>query len=174
MKCIWLLILQEYLWHRVRRQRLLRKRWTYRWKQQFNWMLLRWVQLLFNMFSRIRRTSLVSVPFSYKKIRYFYQCKFICFVMGKNGVKIIFREKEKVPNYWTLNNIKTFKGSMGYEKDVSLTQTSKKQVAHLYDMRLVCGTCRWSEWRDLNSRPLDPQSSALPAAPHPDNQRLIY
>lgn len=26
----------------------------------------------------------------------------------------------------------------------------------------------WSEWRDLNSRPLDPQSSALPAAPHPD------
>ena len=26
----------------------------------------------------------------------------------------------------------------------------------------------WSEWRDLNSRPLDPQSSALPTAPHPD------
>ena len=25
----------------------------------------------------------------------------------------------------------------------------------------------WSEWRDLNSRPLDPQSSALPTAPHP-------
>ena len=30
----------------------------------------------------------------------------------------------------------------------------------------------WSEWRDLNSRPLDPQSSALPAAPHPDN--VVY
>ena len=27
----------------------------------------------------------------------------------------------------------------------------------------------WSEWRDLNSRPLDPQSSALPAALHPVN-----
>ena len=27
----------------------------------------------------------------------------------------------------------------------------------------------WSEWRDLNSRPLDPQSSALPTAPHPDD-----
>ena len=26
----------------------------------------------------------------------------------------------------------------------------------------------WSEWRDLNSRPLDPQSSALPTALHPD------
>ena len=26
----------------------------------------------------------------------------------------------------------------------------------------------WSEWRDLNSRPLDPQSSALPTAPHPE------
>ena len=25
----------------------------------------------------------------------------------------------------------------------------------------------WSEWRDLNSRPLDPQSSALPTALHP-------
>ena len=30
----------------------------------------------------------------------------------------------------------------------------------------------WSEWRDLNSRPLDPQSSALPAALHPVN--VIY
>ena len=26
----------------------------------------------------------------------------------------------------------------------------------------------WSEWRDLNSRPLDPQSSALPTALHPE------
>ena len=26
----------------------------------------------------------------------------------------------------------------------------------------------WSEWRDLNPRPLDPQSSALPTALHPD------
>ena len=26
----------------------------------------------------------------------------------------------------------------------------------------------WSEWRDLNSRPLDAQSSALPTALHPD------
>ena len=30
----------------------------------------------------------------------------------------------------------------------------------------------WSEWRDLNSRPLDPQSSALPTAPHPDTGSL--
>ena len=30
----------------------------------------------------------------------------------------------------------------------------------------------WSEWRDLNSRPLDPQSSALPTAPHPDTSSL--
>ena len=28
----------------------------------------------------------------------------------------------------------------------------------------------WSEWRDLNSRPLDPQSSALPTALHPDSR----
>ena len=28
----------------------------------------------------------------------------------------------------------------------------------------------WSEWRDLHSRRLDPESSALPTAPHPDNE----
>ena len=32
----------------------------------------------------------------------------------------------------------------------------------------------WSEWRDLNSRPLDPQSSALPTAPHPEINRVYY
>ena len=26
----------------------------------------------------------------------------------------------------------------------------------------------WSEWGDLNSRPRDPKSRALPTAPHPD------
>ena len=26
----------------------------------------------------------------------------------------------------------------------------------------------WSEWQDLNLRPLPPQGSALPTAPHPD------
>ena len=31
----------------------------------------------------------------------------------------------------------------------------------------------WSEWRDLNSRPLDPQSSALPTALHPDFSLLL-
>ena len=31
----------------------------------------------------------------------------------------------------------------------------------------------WSEWRDLNSRPLDPQSSALPAALHPVSRSII-
>ena len=39
-------------------------------------------------------------------------------------------------------------------------------------MKKPCNPCgyrtfSWSEWRDLNSRPLDPQSSALPTAPHP-------
>ena len=30
------------------------------------------------------------------------------------------------------------------------------------------GVLIWSEWRDLNPRPLPPQGSALPTAPHPD------
>ena len=38
--------------------------------------------------------------------------------------------------------------------------------------KTICFTLKnWSEWRDLNSRPLDPQSSALPTAPHPDSER---
>ena len=32
----------------------------------------------------------------------------------------------------------------------------------------------WSEWRDLNSRPLDPQSSALPTALHPVICLLLF
>ena len=31
----------------------------------------------------------------------------------------------------------------------------------------------WSEWQDLNLRPLDPQSSALPPALHPDLFALL-
>ncbi len=43
---------------------------------------------------------------------------------------------------------------------------SRLQTAKRTEQKL-CPFC-WSEWRDLNSRPLDPQSSALPTAPHPD------
>ena len=32
---------------------------------------------------------------------------------------------------------------------------------------------RWSEWRDLNPRPLPPQGSALPSALHPDSLDII-
>ena len=46
-------------------------------------------------------------------------------------------------------------------KSKSLQMRNKKSVSPLR-------THRWSEWRDLNSRPLDPQSSALPTALHPD------
>ena len=43
------------------------------------------------------------------------------------------------------------------------------ETTYLRHFRAFC----WSEWRDLNSRPLDPQSSTLPAALHPDLQRSI-
>ena len=39
-----------------------------------------------------------------------------------------------------------------------------KKACNHYSYRLF----HWSEWRDLNSRPLDPQSSALPTALHPE------
>ena len=45
-------------------------------------------------------------------------------------------------------------------KSRSLLETKKSTARVLFFV--------WSEWRDLNSRPLDPQSSALPTAPHPD------
>ncbi len=48
----------------------------------------------------------------------------------------------------------------------------KKEKPQYQAKGLHTAVFRWSEWRDLNSRPLDPQSSALPAAPHPDN--VVY
>ena len=45
-----------------------------------------------------------------------------------------------------------------------LRPVNMKKACNHYSYRLF----RWSEWRDLNSRPLDPQSSALPTALHPD------
>ena len=39
--------------------------------------------------------------------------------------------------------------------------------------KLLLTAVIWSEWRDLNSRPLDPQSSALPAALHPDASDVL-
>ena len=53
----------------------------------------------------------------------------------------------------------------------SLEKSSQKyeKTAVLSHFRSTPRWVKWSEWRDLNSRPLDPQSSALPTAPHPDN-----
>ena len=48
----------------------------------------------------------------------------------------------------------------------------KKKNRSIKPKDFILRFLRWSEWRDLNSRPLDPQSSALPAAPHPDN--VVY
>ncbi len=42
------------------------------------------------------------------------------------------------------------------------------QVSHKRKNASLCLRFLLSEWQDLNSRPLDPQSSALPAAPHPE------
>ena len=52
---------------------------------------------------------------------------------------------------------------MDYFVQVSHWMTEKrKKTDNLKAISLF-----WSEWRDLNSRPLAPQSSALPTAPHP-------
>ena len=51
-------------------------------------------------------------------------------------------------------------------KDILNTNDKSEPIPHLEDsVRIIID---WSEWRDLNSRPLDPQSSALPTALHPD------
>ena len=49
-----------------------------------------------------------------------------------------------------------------------IQKEKSERISHLEDtVRIILF---WSEWRDLNSRPLDPQSSALPTAPHPDKR----
>ena len=50
-------------------------------------------------------------------------------------------------------------------KDILNTNDKSEPIPHLENsVRIIID---WSEWRDLNSRPLDPQSSALPTALHP-------
>ena len=61
-------------------------------------------------------------------------------------------DSEQIPNIW-----------------VSSAFTQKQKV--LKPLRFQ--DFYWSEWRDLNSRPLDPQSSALPTALHPDIYLLL-
>ena len=51
-------------------------------------------------------------------------------------------------------------------QDIVNRNDKSEPIPHLEDsVRIIMD---WSEWRDLNSRPLDPQSSALPTALHPD------
>ena len=48
-------------------------------------------------------------------------------------------------------------------RNVTFCVQKLQKALKSYDFKAFC----WSEWRDLNSRPLDPQSSALPTALHP-------
>ena len=50
-------------------------------------------------------------------------------------------------------------GCLGQSRE----STKKKPTAYV-----AMGFLMWSGWRDLNTRPLRPERSALPTAPHPD------
>ena len=55
------------------------------------------------------------------------------------------------------------------EPKAFLTRIKKHAIVKLSVQQLRV----WSEWQDLNLRPLPPQGSALPAAPHPDALFLV-
>ncbi len=58
-----------------------------------------------------------------------------------------------------------------YQPSKNLLVSAKQQIKEKTLKSLINQEFQgfiWSEWRDLNSRPLDPQSSALPTAPHPE------
>ena len=50
----------------------------------------------------------------------------------------------------------------------------KKLDTHFNTHCIKTGVQLWSEWRDLNPRPLGPEPSALPAALHPDRILFYY
>ena len=50
-----------------------------------------------------------------------------------------------------------------FHHDLSKYQVMKRKSPQAYSLRR-----RWSEWRDLNSRPHGPEPCALPAALHPE------
>ena len=69
----------------------------------------------------------------------------------------------KVTTFWQLNiyfYVPIF-------TDISYAKNIKKSHK-CYGFKHLCDNWKWSEWQDLNLRPLDPQSSALPHALHPD------
>ena len=43
-----------------------------------------------------------------------------------------------------------------------------RKYVYIARNRLLQRFQKWSEWRDLNPRPLPPQGSALPPEPHPE------
>ena len=53
------------------------------------------------------------------------------------------------------------------QRKIAVWVAKKPDIFELFAGDIFFVSTLWSEWRDLNSRPLDPQSSALPAAPHP-------
>ncbi len=71
-----------------------------------------------------------------------------------------FLESGMVLPLWTRSLRLGFKAKIG-----SIFSINKNRAGKPFS--LPCAVFIWSEWRDLNSRPLDPQSSALPTAPHP-------
>ena len=81
--------------------------------------------------------------------------QFYCFKLQKSQIQAVFLLNK--------DQIKT--------KTALLQKKKKPQTAIYSHLRYFI---KWSEWRDLNSRPLDPQSSALPTAPHPDIQNGYY
>ena len=57
----------------------------------------------------------------------------------------------------------SYLGRLGRKNMVKRTKNKEKTRQNLLIL-----TDFWSEWQDLNLRPLPPQGSALPTAPHPD------
>ena len=51
----------------------------------------------------------------------------------------------------------------------TIKQTGKRSLSQKSTLTRAFS---WSEWLDLNQRPLPPQGSALPTAPHPDKLTL--
>ena len=62
---------------------------------------------------------------------------------------------------------------MTIEKNPTSKKNQTRRNRSLSQKSTLSRAFSWSEWLDLNQRPLPPQGSALPTAPHPDIESLF-
>ena len=134
------------------------------WRYQVLWGIAPWVQRQISIFTLFR----MQMPERVKLL-----LRFLISAEKKKPEKMVRKKIEQVRTSKIYRKMDKFLNN-GQIMDKVGPGRKRKSVKPLY--KRLHGHAIWSEWRDLNPRPLPPQGSALPTAPHPDKQvyRLLF